>query len=135
SAVYMTGFFDLTTLNFGSVSAGNGGNLDVFVVSLSSSNGSAQWARASNSAGLDQSNSVTLADGDIHLGGIFTSTLVLRDNNFVASGQADGFIVKMCLPPAAPVSASGATVCSGAPIALNANVPAGTHAVWFASAT
>lgn len=133
--VYMSGSFDFASLVFGSHTISSGGSLDGFVVMFTSSAGTAQWAKATGSAQLDQLNGIALSGSNVHVAGMFTGTLVLRDNTLPTAGGTDAFVAKLCAPPPAPVSATGSTVCPGQPFALTANVPGGTSPVWFTSAT
>jgi hypothetical protein len=133
--IYMTGAFDQSSVTFGSSALSNGGSLDAFVVKYDMSNGSVLWAKNSAASALDQSNAVAIGAGFVHIAGMYTATLTLRDNTLNADGASDAFLTKLCFAPAAPVSASGSTVCFGYPSTLNATTPAGTNPVWFASAS
>ncbi len=131
TSIYMSGSFDMTSVTFGSSTLNKSGALDAFVIEHDMSNGNVLWARNTGSQGLEQSNGVAVGEGHVHIAGLFTGTLVLRDNNLPAEGSSDAFVSKLCNPPAAPLSASGSTVCPGVPLTLNANTPPGTGAVWY----
>jgi hypothetical protein len=132
--LYAAGSHNLSAFSFGSLTLGTGGSFDGFAVKVSGSTGAAVWGRTTASAGAEEIFAIARSNaGFVHLAGSYLGTLTLGANNNVAQG-ADGFVTKLCFPPAAPTSVSSTTVCQGSTGALTAVVPGGTTAHWFSSA-
>jgi hypothetical protein len=134
--LYAAGGFTLSALSFGSVTLGASTGFDGFVVKFSGSSGAAIWARKTGSPSFEELSAVAVGPGGyVHVAGYYTSALAIGSHSLTAQGGTEAFLSKMCFAPPPPLSAGSATVCAGSSGTLTVNVPPGTTANWFNTAT
>ncbi len=95
--VYITGYFDGTTITFGNtiLTNANEGRSDIFIVKYAP-NGNVIWAKRAGGNENDRSNNITTdEEGNVYLTGYFgSSTLTFGTTTLTNTGGTDIFIVK-----------------------------------------
>lgn len=93
--VYVTGWFNSFSINFGTTILNNAGFDDIFIVKYDSS-GNVLWANREGSNGNDRSHSTTTDSlGNVFITGIFqSSTITIGATVLTNAGSEDIFILK-----------------------------------------
>lgn len=93
--IYMAGYFDSNSLNFGSITLTNSGDDDMFLVKYNNA-GNVLWAERAGSFDMDKAQSVTTnIAGDIFVAGYFSSNHISFGNTtLINNGGYDMFLVK-----------------------------------------
>jgi hypothetical protein len=98
--IYMAGYFNSPTINFGTSTLTNVGGNDVFLVKYNSS-GSVLWARSGGGNGHDAATSVAVDNsGNVYITGYYKSaeigfgTDTLTNTDFTTNNTSDFFLVK-----------------------------------------
>lgn len=93
--IYVTGYFESSTIDFGATTLTNNGSTDLFLVKLNSA-GTVQWAKSAGSTSNDEANAVcTDASGNIFITGTFSSTILqLGSTALTKAGASDMFTAK-----------------------------------------
>jgi len=93
--VYITGYFEGSTLTFGNITLTNAGGADIFIAKYDP-NGNVLWAKSAGGNSYDYSNSITTdAVGNVYLTGNFnSSTLTFGNITLTNTGYGDIFIAK-----------------------------------------
>jgi hypothetical protein len=93
--VFVTGFFESTTLTFGTTVLNNAGSANIFIAKYDV-NGNPLWARSAGGTGYDYGNSVSAdASGNVVVTGTFdSSTLTFSTTVLTNAGSSDIFIAK-----------------------------------------
>lgn len=95
--VYVVGDFSYQ-LNVGStqLTTSGSGDVDVFVASLNTQDGSTNWAKKFGSSGVDNGCGVAVnSANEVYITGSFNSTLSLSSGNIISSGSSDAFVIKL----------------------------------------
>lgn len=93
--VLSAGYFDSSTLTFGTITLTNSGGSDMYVVKYDSS-GNVLWAKAAGGISNEQALGIsTDANGNVFMTGVFSSAAIFFDSiTLYNSGATDMFIVK-----------------------------------------
>ena len=95
--VFISGYFNSPTINFGGVTLTNGGVINPFVTMLSSATGATQWAKSGYCVSSGNANCIkTDYRGNLYASGWYNSDSLSFDGNVVAgAGGDDIFLVRM----------------------------------------
>ncbi len=93
--IYITGYFDGSTITFGNFTLNGAGNDDIFLVKLDA-NGTVLWASSYGGNGDDYGNNLTTdINENVYLVGNFNSpSITIGSDNLVAVGTAKAFVAK-----------------------------------------
>lgn len=137
TGVYMSGLFDLPSVNFGANSLSNqaSSGLEGFVTKYNTS-GTDLWSR-SVGAPADQSVWGVAADntGNVFVTGVYNTSLTLGGEVLTGGSGVEGFVAKLCAVPSQPTVVSNVTVCAKATGTLQVLTPPGTSAAWYNAAS
>jgi hypothetical protein len=93
--VYITGFFNSSTITFGSTTLTNNGNKDIFLVKYSPS-GSVLWAKSAGGNEYETGMGVTTDRSEnVYITGNFNSSTIIFDTiTLTSNGESDIFLAK-----------------------------------------
>jgi len=92
---YVTGFFQSSTISFGSTTLTNAGSSDIFIVKYDPS-GNVVWAKSAGGTNADYGSGIGVdASGNVYVTGYFySSTITFGSTTLTSAGSYDMFIVK-----------------------------------------
>lgn len=94
---YVTGFFQSSSITFGSTTLTNSGSYDMFIVKYDAS-GNVVWAKSTGGSDLDEGRSIAVdGNGNSYVTGYFQSSSISFGSTILtnsSAGTADMFIVK-----------------------------------------
>jgi len=93
--IYVAGFFESSTLSFGSTTLTNVGNNDIFLAKYAP-NGNVLWAKRAGGTNWDEASSVAVDDsGNIYVAGYFYSPIITFGSiTLMSAGNVDIFLAK-----------------------------------------
>ena len=99
---YIIGYFESTTISFGSITLTNTGGTDVYVAKISP-NGNWQWAYRAGDAGDDRGSAIAVKSNSVYVTGYFTTSISFGTNTLTngcmpcsteLSGSVEVFVAK-----------------------------------------
>ena len=91
---YIIGYFESTTISFGSITLTNYGGTDVYVAKISPS-GTWQWAYSAGSDGDDVGSGIAVKSNSIYITGHFTTSISFGNNTLTDGWGYEVFVFYM----------------------------------------
>ena len=90
---YIIGYFESTTISFGSITLTNSGGTDVYVAKISPS-GTWQWAYRAGADGNDAGTAIAVESNSVYVTGSFTTSISFGNNTLTDSWGYEVFVAK-----------------------------------------
>ncbi|MDO7852383.1 T9SS type A sorting domain-containing protein [Hymenobacter convexus] len=95
NSVYVTGFYNSPTVDFGATTLTNAGNSDVYVAKLTDT-GSFGWALRAGSSGVDFASALVVSGTSVYVAGYFEApTVRFGTTTLTSAGTMDVFVTKL----------------------------------------
>jgi hypothetical protein len=93
--LYLTGYFNSSSITFGSTVLSNSSNLEKFFIAKYDPAGNSIWAKGSVGSGEAETECITVGkDGNVYITGTFYGTLIFGSSTITVNGNSTVFLAK-----------------------------------------